>query len=119
MTPAAHPPAVSIHSLPTRQRRAALDAIRRAARGRRVYQLDATRAGTRFVRIADAPDCSVSNLRIRAVTALMFRRIFGRAPSFEWAVDGRSAEAWDDHGNRLHVDQLNDPAPAAAAHRAV
>jgi hypothetical protein len=99
---------ISIHSLPPVQRNAALAAMRRAARGRRVYQLDATRAGGRCVPISDVPDCSVSNLRIRAVAALMFRRIFGRAPSFQWHVEGRAAEAWDDHGNRLHVAQLNN-----------
>lgn len=103
---------LSIHTMPPEQRRAELQAVRAAAHARRIYELDATGPG--FHKVTPVPAAIASSSRIRPVTCAMFRRIFGRAPSFTWAAEGRQAEAWDDRGNRLHVTQINDRARGRA-----
>lgn len=100
---------VSIHSLPAAQRNAALQGLRRAGLGRRVYEFGATRAGGRQVLVG--PVGCVSDARIRQVLLNRFRAVFGGAPSFSWAADGRLGEAWDDRGNRLHIEQINNLPP--------
>lgn len=98
---------VSIYTLPPTQRNAALEAIRRAGRGRRVYQLAATGPGGH--RVPTSPDCCVSDARIRQLLVNRFRAVFGgRVPSFTWASNGWMGEAWDNRGNRLCVHQLNN-----------
>lgn len=52
-------------------------------------------------------DCQ-SNLRIRAVAVLLFRKWFGgREPSFSWHKDGMMAEAHDKSGRVMQVTQFN------------
>lgn len=43
----------------------------------------------------------------RVVAVLMFRRWFGREPSFSWQWEGNMAEATDDRGNRIEIQQYN------------
>lgn len=97
---------VSIYSLPAAERNAALQGMRRSGKGRRVYAADATSHQGLMVR--PSPKCVVSNARIRVAVCVLFRRIYGRAPTFIWGSPGHSAEAWDSRGNRLHLQQIND-----------
>lgn len=69
--------------------------------GERVYRLYVSEGRTETTRAA------VSSARIRAVVCAAFRMWFGAPCSFEWAIDGCSAEAWDDHGRRMHVVQIH------------
>lgn len=70
--------------------------------GERVYRIYASEGRDEITRGA------VSSARIRAVVCAAFRLWFGTPCSFEWAIDGQEAEAWDDHGRRMHVVQIND-----------
>jgi hypothetical protein len=48
-----------------------------------------------------------SPLRIRALTILIFRKWFGREPNFHWHADGFMAQARDERGNCIEVEQQN------------
>ena len=48
-----------------------------------------------------------SQHRIRVVAIILFRKWFGREPNFHWHVDGAMAEARDERGNFLMVEQDN------------
>lgn len=96
---------VHFTDLPPAQRHAYLQHLRGIGRGRRVYMVDAWRAGN--VAVAEGK-LAVSQGRIRAVLANRFRSVFGHAPTFTWHADGRMGEAWDNRGNRVSVCQLNE-----------
>lgn len=53
----------------------------------------------------------VSQSRIRQVCIDWFRKYFGWLPTNHWHKDGFMAEAWDDHGNRIMVEQINNDDP--------
>jgi hypothetical protein len=48
-----------------------------------------------------------SDYKIRFVVNNIFRRWFGRRPTWHWHVDGFMAEARDERGNCIHVEQVN------------
>lgn len=50
-----------------------------------------------------------SKARIRVVVVVMFRRWFGRAATVVWAKDGFMAEARDNRGNLVQLEQYNAP----------
>ena len=55
-----------------------------------------------------------SQLRIRAVVCIMFRKYFGHPATEYWHKDGFMAEAKDRRGNCIEVSQLNrDMTPIA------
>jgi len=54
------------------------------------------------------PRQATSNNRIRVVAAQIFRKWFGRAPTKSWHVDGFMAEASDERGNCIQVEQWNN-----------
>lgn len=86
------------------RRHAALTAARMGTM-RRVYALDAWRAGN--VSVA-SDQIVVANWRIGAILRNRFRGYFGGAPTFVWSADGRMGEAWDDRGNRVAMSQVNE-----------
>jgi len=49
----------------------------------------------------------VSTARIRVVTAVLFRKWFGRRASLVWHLDGQFAGARDKRGNFVDVEQIN------------
>lgn len=73
---------------------------------RRVYRADVSAPGLHV------PDQAViSPARIRQVVCTLFRLYFGARCTFSWGSDGFMAEAWDDKGRRVTVQQLNHPQP--------
>lgn len=46
-------------------------------------------------------------LNSRATAILLFRKWFGREPSFSWGANFM-AEAWDKRGNRIEITQYNE-----------
>lgn len=48
-----------------------------------------------------------SPARIRVVTIALFRKWFGREPNWHWHEDGFMAEARDERGNFIQVEQDN------------
>lgn len=46
--------------------------------------------------------------RIGVVASVIFRKVYGRAPSRFWRKDGFMAEARDRRGNHVVVEQIND-----------
>jgi len=58
-------------------------------------------------------EVTATRSRIRCETCvIVFRRWFGRAPTFSWGKDGVIAEAWDERGNRMQLEQFNHGDPA-------
>lgn len=43
----------------------------------------------------------------RATAVLLFRKWFGREPTFSWGANFM-AECWDNRGNRIEIHQYND-----------
>jgi hypothetical protein len=49
-----------------------------------------------------------SNNRIGVIVVVMFKKWFGSMPTFQWHKDGFMAQAWDQHGNQVEINQIND-----------
>ena len=59
--------------------------------------------------VSPAPDMVSSTAKIGAVTSVMFRKVYGRAPDdLFWQAKGFMAGAQDKRGNQLTVHQYND-----------
>lgn len=52
-----------------------------------------------------------SRARIRFVLLTTFRKWFGRSPTHYYHKDGCTADAWDERGNHITVDQVNQYCP--------
>jgi hypothetical protein len=49
----------------------------------------------------------IAGQQIEAVLLSVFRCALTTVPTFVHVDNGRAAEAWDDHGNRVRVVQVN------------
>lgn len=79
----------------------------------RTYHFTASRPGG-FMNWPGAE--ATSNLRIRAVAIIIFRKWFGLNPTTSWGVDGFMGEAWDERGNQITVEQINNAPGECQSH---
>ena len=59
-------------------------------------------------------EVTATRSRIRETCVIAFRRWFGRSPIFSWGSDGFMAQAWDERGNRMELEQFNHGDPRLA-----
>ena len=95
----------SVYVMEPRERVQACQAQRAQGYGRRIYDVTATHADGD---VLQGDDAWITDERIGQLVRSVFRLLFGAAPQHCWHKDGWMAEAWDDQGRRVSVDQVND-----------
>lgn len=89
------------------KRSSAMDSVKLGSKsgGKRIFLYETYRRGVGFT--SKSMRYVRSDMNIRAVACILFRKIYGNSPSVSWGIKGSMGEAFDNRGYSVMVSQVN------------